>query len=58
MRDASKIKPTTKSLSELSVTELLGSLKAAQLWSTLGGLAVLLSAAFALGAKFCKLFGG
>ncbi|AOW12148.1 hypothetical protein LPB72_14335 [Hydrogenophaga crassostreae] len=40
---------------ELSVGELLGSMKPAQLWSLLGTAAALLAGAFALGGK---LFGG
>ena len=38
--------------SEMTVAQLLGALKPAQLWSTLGALAVALAGAFALGAKF------
>lgn len=41
--------------SELTVAELVGGLKATQLWSVLGALAALVGGAFALGAR---LFGG
>ena len=41
----------TPSASELTVAQLLGSLKPAQLWSALAALAALVAAAFALGAK-------
>jgi len=44
-----------KAPSELTVAELVGGLKAPQLWSVLGALAVLIGGAFALGGK---LFGG
>ena len=37
--------------SEMTVAQLLGALKPAQLWSTLGALAVAIAGAFALGAK-------
>ena len=40
---------------ELTMGQLLGALKPAQLWSVLGGLAAVVAAAFALGAK---LIGG
>ena len=45
----------SKAPSELTIAELVGGLKAAQLWSVLGALAVLVGGAFALGGK---LFGG
>lgn len=38
--------------SDMTVAQLLGALKPAQLWSTLGALAAALAGAFALGAKF------
>jgi hypothetical protein len=44
-----------KPASDLTVAELLGSLKPTQLWSVLGSLAMLVASAFALGGK---LFGG
>jgi hypothetical protein len=51
-----KQQPTrTPNPGELSVGELLGALKPAQLWSVLAGLAAVIAAAFALGAK---LIGG
>ena len=37
---------------DMSIVELLGSLKPAQLWSALGALAILVGGAFSLGAKF------
>lgn len=42
---------STSSPSEMTVAQLLGALKPAQLWSTLGALAVALAGAFALGGK-------
>lgn len=47
--------PPSKAPAELTVAELVGGLKATQLWSVLGALAVLVGGAFALGGK---LFGG
>jgi len=44
-----------KAPSELTVAEIVGGLKPAQLWGVLGALAVLVGGAFALGSK---LFGG
>lgn len=44
-----------KALSELTIAELIGGLKASQLWSVLGALIALAGGAFALGAK---LLGG
>ncbi|MGC1522902.1 MAG: hypothetical protein WA803_15285, partial [Steroidobacteraceae bacterium] len=38
--------------SEMTVAQLLGAMKPAQLWSTLGALVAALAGAFALGAKF------
>ena len=46
---------SSKSPAELTVAELVGSLKPTQLWSVLGALAALIAGAFALGAK---LFAG
>ncbi|NVO15431.1 MAG: hypothetical protein HXX10_15485 [Rhodoplanes sp.] len=43
-----------KSASELTIAELVGTMKPSQLWSLLGALAVLIAGAFALGSK---LFG-
>jgi hypothetical protein len=40
-----------KSIDQLTIAQLLGSLRLAQLWSFLGALATLLAAAFAAGAK-------
>ena len=45
----------SKASSEFTVSELIGGLKASQLWSVLGALALLVGGAFALGGK---LFGG
>lgn len=45
----------SKPASELTVAELIGGLKPAQLWSVLASLAVLVGGAFALGGK---VFGG
>ncbi|WP_428420273.1 hypothetical protein [Methylibium sp.] len=42
---------SAKAPAELTVAELIGGLKATQLWSVLGALAVLVGGAFALGAK-------
>lgn len=44
-----------KAAAELTIAELLGSLKPTQLWSVLASLAVLVAGSFALGSK---LFGG
>jgi hypothetical protein len=44
-----------KAVADLTVAELLGSLKPGQLWSLLGALAALVAGAFAMGSK---LFGG
>lgn len=44
-----------RAASEFTVAELIGGLKASQLWSVLAALAALIAGAFALGAKF---FGG
>jgi hypothetical protein len=44
-----------RAASDLTVAELVGSLKPGQLWSVLGALAALVAGAFALGGK---LFGG
>jgi hypothetical protein len=41
----------SKAPSELTVAELIGGLKATQLWSILGALAALVGGAFALGAE-------
>jgi hypothetical protein len=46
---------TSKTLSDLTVAELLGSLKPIQLWSVLVALSTIVAGAFALGGK---LFGG
>ena len=54
MQQAPKPGPARKSPGEMTVGELIGALKPAQLWSLLGALAALLSGAFALGGK---LFG-
>jgi hypothetical protein len=43
---------TDKSAGDMTIVELLGSLKPAQLWGALGSLAVLVGGAFSLGAKF------
>lgn len=48
---APKTARVSKIPSELTVAELVGSLKASQLWSALAALATLLGGAFALGAK-------
>jgi hypothetical protein len=50
-----KPKRTAVNRSEFTVAELIGGLKASQLWSVLIALAALTAGAFALGAKF---FGG
>ena len=55
MLSAPKVQIPSKSPSELTVAELVGGLKPAQLWSVLGALAVLVGSAFALGGK---LLGG
>lgn len=54
MRAIPKTPGPTKALSELTVAELIGGLKPAQLWSTIGALVALIGGAFALGGK---LFG-
>lgn len=46
---------TPKNPTELTIAELIGSMKPSQLWSLLGSIAVLVAGAFALGGKF---FGG
>ena len=50
-----KIASLSKPASDLTVVELIGSLKPSQLWSVLVALAALVAGAFALGGK---LFGG
>jgi hypothetical protein len=55
MGDAPKKSTPSKSVSDLSVAELLGGLKPVQLWSVLVSLLTLVGGAFALGGK---LFGG
>lgn len=47
--------PMLKAAADLTIAELVGSLKPTQLWSVLASLAVLVAGAFALGSK---LFGG
>ena len=47
--------PMHKAAADLTIAELIGSLKPTQLWSVLASLAVLVAGAFALGSK---LFGG
>jgi len=47
--------PMPKAAADLTIAELIGSLKPTQLWSVLASLAVLVAGAFALGSK---LFGG
>jgi hypothetical protein len=54
MAQPPKKTPMAKPASDLTVAELVGSLKPTQLWSALGSLAVLVAGAFALGGK---LFG-
>ena len=55
MLSTPKTPAPTKVASELTLAELAGSLKPAQLWSFLGALATLVGGAFALGGK---LLGG
>ena len=55
MLSTPKAPAPTKAASELTLAELAGSLKPAQLWSVLGALATLVGGAFALGGK---LLGG
>lgn len=52
---APKVLNSPKAPSELTVAELLGGLKATQLWSLLVAMAAMIASAFALGGK---LFGG
>jgi len=54
MLQAPRPGPVRKGPAEMTVGELIGGLKPAQLWSLLGALAVLVAGAFALGGK---LFG-
>jgi hypothetical protein len=44
-----------KPIDQLTVAELVGGMKAGQLWSVLGALAALVGGAFALGAKFFRM---
>ncbi len=44
-----------KPLDQLTVGELVGRMKASQLWSVLGALAALVAGAFALGAKLLRV---
>lgn len=55
MIEVSKRASPAKAPSDLTVAEVLGGLKPAQLWSVLAALAALVAGAFALGGK---LFGG
>lgn len=54
MIEGKKNASTTKAVSDLTISELVGGLKPAQLWGALGALATLLAGAFAIGGK---LFG-
>jgi len=49
---STRIKVDRKDPNELTVAELLGGIKPAQLWSILAALVALLAGAFALGARF------
>lgn len=55
MLNAPKKAVSSKTSADLTVAELLGSLKPVQLWSVLVAVAALVAGAFALGGK---LFGG
>lgn len=54
MQQPPKLAQARKSLSEMTLVELFGALKPAELWKLLGAIAVLVGGAFALGGK---LFG-
>ena len=53
MLESPKDTRRSKALSDLTIAELVGSLKPSQLWSTLGALAAIIGGAFTLGAKLC-----